>query len=40
METRNKEIGLVFRELEEVAWRMAGCFNESDIETLQKMFSI
>ena len=35
METRNKEIGLVFQELEEVAWRMAGCFNEKDIDTLQ-----
>lgn len=40
METRNKEIGLVFQELEEVAWRMAGCFNEQDVETLKNMFSI
>lgn len=34
IETRNKEIGMVLNELEEVAWRMAGMFDQRDIETL------
>ena len=40
IETRNKEIGLVINELEEVAWRMAGMFTEKDIEYVKKMVSI
>ena len=40
IETRNKEVGTVLKELEEVAWRMAGIFDERDIETLKTMFSI
>jgi hypothetical protein len=40
IETRNKEIGITLNELEEVAWRMAGTFNEKDVDTLEKMFSI
>ena len=40
METRNKEIGLTLNELEEVAWRMSGQYEERDIDTLTKMFSI
>jgi hypothetical protein len=40
IETRNKEIGMVLNELEEVAWRMAGMFDQRDIDTLETMFSI
>mmetsp|Transcript_31265 Transcript_31265/g.47845 ORF Transcript_31265/g.47845 Transcript_31265/m.47845 type:complete len:382 (+) Transcript_31265:3481-4626(+) len=40
LETRNKEIGLVMNELEELAWRMAGQFDERDTETMKKMFSV
>jgi len=40
IETRNKEIGMVLKELEEVAWRMAGMFDERDIDSLKTMFSI
>jgi hypothetical protein len=40
IETRNKEIGMVLNELEEVAWRMAGMFEQRDLETLEAMFSI
>jgi len=40
IETRNKEIGLVFNELEEVSWRMAGMFDPREIESLKTMFSI
>ena len=40
IETRNKEIGMVLNELEEVAWRMAGMFDEKDISALETMFSI
>jgi hypothetical protein len=40
IETRNKEIGMVLNELEEVAWRMAGMFDQRDTETLYTMFSI
>lgn len=40
IETRNKEIGLVLKELEEVAWRMAGIFEEKDLDSLKAMFSI
>lgn len=40
IETRNKEVGMVLKELEEVAWRMAGIFDERDIDTLKTMFSI
>jgi len=40
METRNKEISIVLNELEEVAWRMAGSYNEKEVQTLKTMFSI
>jgi hypothetical protein len=30
----------VLNELEEVAWRMAGTYNEGEVHTLQDMFSI
>jgi len=40
IETRNKEISLVLKELEEVAWRMAGKFEDKDSDSLKKMFSI
>ena len=40
IETRNKEIGMVLNELEEVAWRMSGMFDQKDMETLETMFSI
>jgi len=40
IETRNKEIGLVLNELEEVAWRSAGQLTEADFENIKKMFSV
>jgi hypothetical protein len=40
IETRNKEIGLVINELEELVWRVAGVFDQKDTNTLIKMFSI
>lgn len=40
IETRNKEISLVLNELEEVAWRSAGQFNEKDMEYLKAMLSV
>ena len=40
IETRNKEIGMVLNELEEVAWRMSGMFDQKDMDTLETMFSI
>merc|ERR1712166_1728419 len=40
IETPNKEISIVLNELEEVAWRMAGTYNEGEVSTLQDMFSI
>ena len=40
IETRNKEISLVLNELEEVAWRSAGMFNEKDFEYLKAMLSV
>ena len=40
METRNKEIGLIIKEVEEVSWRMAGMFEEGDADSIRDMFSI
>lgn len=40
IETRNKEIGMTLNELEELAWRMAGQYDEKDIKSLEAMFSI
>lgn len=40
LEARNKEVSLVINELEELAWRLAGVFDERDSEALVKMFSI
>lgn len=40
IETRNKEIGITLNELEEVAWRMAGRYDDGEINTLKAMFSI
>ena len=40
IETRNKEIGLVLKELEEVVWRMSGMFEDKDLEAVKRMFSI
>jgi hypothetical protein len=40
VETRNKEIGLVINELEEVAWRIAGMIDDNEFETVKKMVSI
>jgi hypothetical protein len=40
IETRNKEISMVINELEEVAYRTAGMFNDKDFENLKKMFSV
>lgn len=40
VETRNKEIGLVINELEEVAWRMAGTIDEEEFKSVKKMVSI
>lgn len=40
IETRNKEISSVINEFEEVAWRMAGVYDDDHTETLVNMFSI
>lgn len=40
VETRNKEIGLVLNELEEVAWRSAGQLSDKDFENLKAMVSV
>lgn len=40
IETRNKEIGLLLNELEELAFRSAGQFTEKDLEYLKKMLSV
>ena len=40
VETRNKEIGNVINELEEITWRMSGMFDQGEIETIKAMFSI
>ena len=40
VETRNKEIGLVLNELEELAWRSAGQLNDKDVEHLKAMLSV
>jgi len=40
VETRNKEIGLVLNELEEVAWRSAGMLDEKDFNHLKAMISV
>ena len=40
IETRNKEIGYVLNELEEVAWRSAGQLSERDFNHLVAMISV
>ena len=40
VETRNKEIGLVLNEMEELAWRSAGQLNEKDFEHIKAMLSV
>jgi hypothetical protein len=40
VDSRNKEIGLVLNELEEVAWRSAGQFSEEDFAHVKGMLSI
>lgn len=40
IETRNKEISLVLNELEELAYRSAGMFNEKDLENVKRMISV
>lgn len=40
IETRNKEIGLLLNEVEELAWRGSGALSEQDTETLTKVLSI
>jgi len=40
IETRNKEIGMVLNELEEVAWRTAGRMTEKDFQNVKRMISI
>ncbi len=40
IETRNKEISLVLNELEEVAFRTSGQFNDRDLENIKKMLSV
>jgi hypothetical protein len=34
IETRNKEIGLLLNQMEEIAWRTSGMINEGEMETL------
>lgn len=31
---------MVINELEELAWRMSGVFDERDVETIKTMFSV
>lgn len=40
VESRNKEIGLVLNELEELAWRSAGQFTEKEFEGVKAMISV
>ena len=40
IETRNKEIGLVLNELEELAFRSAGMFTDKDVTYLKRMLSV
>jgi hypothetical protein len=40
VESRNKEIGIVVGELEELYYRLAGMFDNKDYENIKKMFSI
>lgn len=40
IETRNKEISLVLNQLEEVAWRSAGQFDEKELGHLKAMLSV
>lgn len=40
VESRNKEIGIVINELEEVFFRTSGMFDDKDLEKIKKMFSI
>ena len=37
---RNKEVDLVLQELEEVAWRAAGQFNQDEVSHLQEMVMV
>ncbi len=40
VESRNKEIGMVINELEEVFYRSSGMFDDKDLENISKMVSI
>jgi hypothetical protein len=40
VESRNKEIGIVINELEEVFYRTSGMFDDKDLESVTKMLSI
>lgn len=40
IETRNKEIGLLLNQMEEIAWRTSGMINEGDMESLQRVLSV
>jgi len=40
VESRNKEIGLVLNELEELAWRSAGQLSEKDVAGIKSMISV
>ena len=40
IETRNKEISMVLNELEELAYRTAGEFSQSDFDSIKRMISI
>lgn len=40
IETRNKEIGLVLDELEELAFRSAGMFTDKDVDFIKRMISV
>ena len=39
-ESRNKDIGLVLNELEELAWRSAGQLDQSDLTYIESMLSV
>ena len=40
IETRNKEVGMVINELEEMIWRVTGVFDQRDKDGLVQMFSV
>ena len=40
MDKRNKEIGMVMMELEELAWRCSGMFTENEYASVKQLVSV